>query len=53
MAQKYYDLVTETDSDTATIDEFMRVCPPFKALIYAMFGRGSTMQYVTPLREKT
>ncbi len=37
MAQSYYDRVTETNSDAGTVEEFMRVCPPFKALIYAMF----------------
>lgn len=37
MAQRYYDLVTKTDTDEATVREFMRVCPPFRSLIYARF----------------
>ena len=37
MAQWHYDLVTKTDTDEATVSEFMAVCPPFRALIYARF----------------
>jgi hypothetical protein len=36
-AQRCYDLVTKADTDEATVREFMRVCPPFRSLIYAMF----------------
>jgi hypothetical protein len=36
-AQRFYDRVTRTDSDEATVKEFMSVCPPFRALVYAMF----------------
>lgn len=37
VAQRFYDRVTKMDTDEATVKEFMRVCPPFRALIYAMF----------------
>jgi hypothetical protein len=36
-AQFYYDLVTTMDSAEATVKEFAAVCPPFLALIYAVF----------------
>jgi hypothetical protein len=36
-AQFYYDLVTTMDSTEGTIKEFANVCPPFLALIYAVF----------------
>jgi hypothetical protein len=37
VAQRFYDLVTKTDTDEATVKELMRVCPPFRALVYAIF----------------
>ena len=36
MGKILYDRATETDASEATIKEFMRVCPPFRALIYGM-----------------
>ena len=36
-AQFYYDLVTKTDSDEAEVREFAAACPPFLALLYAVF----------------
>ncbi len=37
VGQRFYDHVAKTGTDEATIGEFMRVCPPFRALVYAMF----------------
>jgi len=37
MAKQFYDRAAKTNTDEATAKEFMRVCPPFRALIYAMF----------------
>jgi hypothetical protein len=37
MAQGFYDRVSKTDSTDETMKEFMRVCPPFRSLVYAMF----------------
>jgi len=37
VAQRFYDHVTKMDTDAATVKEFMSVCPPFRALVYAMF----------------
>jgi len=36
-AQFYYDLVTTVDSTETTVKEFASACPPFLALIYAVF----------------
>jgi hypothetical protein len=36
-AQFYYDLVTMADSSEVTVKEFAGACPPFLALIYAVF----------------
>lgn len=36
MGKLLYDRAAETDASEATIKEFMKVCPPFRALIYAM-----------------
>ena len=36
-AQFYYDLVTTMDSTEVTVKEFAAACPPFLALIYAVF----------------
>jgi hypothetical protein len=36
-AERFYDRFTKTDTDDATVEEFMSVCPPFRALVYAMF----------------
>ena len=37
-SQFYYDLVTTMDSTEATVKEFAAACPPFLALIYAVFA---------------
>jgi hypothetical protein len=37
VAQRFYDRVTKTDSDEATVKQFMGVCPPFRSLVHAMF----------------
>lgn len=37
VAERFYDRFTKTDTHDATVEEFMSVCPPFRALIYAMF----------------
>ena len=36
MGKLLYDRAAETDASEATIKEFMKACPPFRALIYAM-----------------
>jgi hypothetical protein len=36
-AQFYYDLVTTMDSTEETVKEFAAACPPFLALVYAVF----------------
>ncbi len=36
-AQFYYDLVTRVDCTEAAVKEFAAACPPFLALIYAVF----------------
>jgi hypothetical protein len=36
MGKLLYDRAAETDASEATIRQFMDVCPPFRALIYAM-----------------
>jgi hypothetical protein len=36
-AERFYDRFTKTDTDDATVEEFMSVCPPFRALVYATF----------------
>lgn len=36
MGKLLYDRAAETDASEATIKQFMDVCPPFRALIYAM-----------------
>jgi hypothetical protein len=36
-AERFYDRVTKRDTDDATVEEFMNICPPFRALVYAMF----------------
>jgi hypothetical protein len=36
MGKLLYDRGAETDASEATVKQFMEVCPPFRALIYAM-----------------
>jgi hypothetical protein len=36
MGKLLYDRGAETDASEATVRQFMEVCPPFRALIYAM-----------------
>ncbi len=36
-AERFYNRVTKRNTDDATVEEFMSVCPPFRALVYAMF----------------
>jgi len=36
-ARRFYDLAAKTSIDETTIKEFMARCPPFRALVYAIF----------------